>query len=209
MTSNEKWIFYDNPKHLKAWTMPVDPVPLTPKRNIHDSKIMLCIWWDQKGAIYYKLLTSSETANGEYYQLQLIEELNRALKEKRSEWDDRYHKVKQLSENARSLCCKTVQKYLEGVEWKILLHPQCSLNITPLDIYLFRPCSRPCSESDPLHIEVLKSSVIIGSSQESQNYFIGISVCYPKDGRKLSLPMENILNKLILYIFMKINNEVC
>ena len=30
-----------------------------PRPNVHDSKIMLCIWWDQKG-LYYKLLKSGD-----------------------------------------------------------------------------------------------------------------------------------------------------
>ena len=44
VTGDEKWIYYDNPKRLKAWVMPGEPGPSTPKRNIHASKIMLCIW---------------------------------------------------------------------------------------------------------------------------------------------------------------------
>ena len=82
VTGDEKWIYYGNPKHLKAWVM---PGPSTPKWNIHASKIMLCIWWDQRGIIYYELLKPSETITGDRYWLQLIR-LNQALKEKRLEW---------------------------------------------------------------------------------------------------------------------------
>ena len=28
---------------------------------------MLCIWWDQKGVLYYELLKPGETINGERY----------------------------------------------------------------------------------------------------------------------------------------------
>ena len=61
--------------------MPGEPGPSTPKRNIHASKIMLCIWWDQRGIIYYELLKPSETITGDRYRLQLTR-LNQALKEK-------------------------------------------------------------------------------------------------------------------------------
>jgi len=71
ITGDEKWIYYDNPKRLKAWVMPSEPGPSTPKRNIHASKIM-CIWWDQRGIIYYELLKPSETITGDCYRLQLI-----------------------------------------------------------------------------------------------------------------------------------------
>lgn len=43
VTGDEKWIYYDNPKQLKSWVMPGEPGPSIPKRNIHSSKVMLCI----------------------------------------------------------------------------------------------------------------------------------------------------------------------
>lgn len=49
ITGDEKWIHYDNPKRKKGWVPKGSPGPSTPKRNIHGSKIMLCIWWDQRG----------------------------------------------------------------------------------------------------------------------------------------------------------------
>jgi len=52
MTGDEKWIFYDNPKKKKYYAKPGQSLPSistsTPWLNIHGSKIMLCIWWDQK-----------------------------------------------------------------------------------------------------------------------------------------------------------------
>ena len=57
---DEKWIFYDNPKKKKYYAKPSQSLPSTStstsRLNIHGSKIMLCIWWDQKG-----LLCSAET----------------------------------------------------------------------------------------------------------------------------------------------------
>jgi len=63
VTRDEKWIFYDNPKKKKYYAKPgqlsrPSTSTSTPRPNIHDSKIMLCIWWDQKGLVYlfYELL---------------------------------------------------------------------------------------------------------------------------------------------------------
>jgi len=60
VTGNEKWIFYNNPKKKKYYAKPGQSLPSTStstsQPNIHDSKIMLCIWWDQKGLVYYELL---------------------------------------------------------------------------------------------------------------------------------------------------------
>ena len=44
---------------------------------------MLCVWWDQKGVIYYELLKPDETINTERYRQQMIN-LNQALCEKRN-----------------------------------------------------------------------------------------------------------------------------
>ncbi|KMQ89238.1 hypothetical protein RF55_11153 [Lasius niger] len=35
-------------------------------------KVLLFIWWDMKGVIYYELLQPGQTINAEYYQQQLI-----------------------------------------------------------------------------------------------------------------------------------------
>ncbi|KAG6446900.1 hypothetical protein O3G_MSEX004677 [Manduca sexta] len=66
-TGDEKWVHYDNPKRLTSWGLPGHTPTATPRQNIHGSKVMLCIWWDQLGVIYYELLKPSEKINGALY----------------------------------------------------------------------------------------------------------------------------------------------
>ena len=114
-TENEKWIFYNNPKKKKYYAKPGQSISKsTPRPNIHSSKIMLCIWWDQKGLVYYELLKSGDSITGD--QLQLIY-LSRALREKRLEYEQRYDKVILLHDNARPHVAKVVKKYLETLKW--------------------------------------------------------------------------------------------
>ena len=42
-------------------------------------KLMLCVWWDQLGVVYYELLQPNETITAERYQQQLMQS-SRALK---------------------------------------------------------------------------------------------------------------------------------
>jgi len=68
VTEDEKRIFYDNPKKKKYYTKPSQSTSTsTPRPNIHDSKIMLCIW-DQKGLVYYELLKPGDSIMGDPYR---------------------------------------------------------------------------------------------------------------------------------------------
>jgi len=97
---------------------------------------MLCIWWDRKSLVYYELLKPGDSITGDRYRLQLIR-LSRALREKRSEYEQRYDKFILLHDNARPHVAK-VKKYLETLKWNVLLHPPYSPDIAPSDYWLFR-----------------------------------------------------------------------
>ena len=64
VTGDEKWILYGNPRRKKSWGYHGHASISTPKPNIHGSKILLCIQWDQHGVIYYQLLKPGETITG-------------------------------------------------------------------------------------------------------------------------------------------------
>ena len=87
VTGDEKWIHYDNLKKKKSWGPPGHASTSTAKPNIHGKKLMLCIWWDQLGVVYYELLKPNETITGALYRTQLMR-LSRALKEKRATTPD-------------------------------------------------------------------------------------------------------------------------
>ncbi|GFX79669.1 mariner Mos1 transposase [Trichonephila clavipes] len=82
VTGAEKWVRYDNPKRRKSWGYPGPASTSTAKPNIHGSKVMLSIGWDQRGVEYYELLKPTETITGDRYRTQLMR-LSRALKDKR------------------------------------------------------------------------------------------------------------------------------
>lgn len=141
VTGDEKWIHYDNPKKRKYYARPGESLPSTststPKSNIHGLKVMVCVWWDQTGIVYYELLKPGETINGERYRLQLMR-LSRALREKRPETIERHDKVILLHDNARPHVAIVVKNYLETLKWEVLPHPPYSPDLAPSDYWLFR-----------------------------------------------------------------------
>jgi len=106
------------------------------KPNIHGFKVMLCIWWDQLGIVYYELLKPTETITGDRYRTQLMR-LSRALKDKRSQYNERHDKVILQHDNARPHVAKVIKTYLETLEWEVLLHPPYSPDVAPSDYHLF------------------------------------------------------------------------
>ena len=81
MTGDEKWIYFQNPKHKKSWVDSAQLSTSSLRPNHFGRKTMLCVWWDQEGVIYYELLKPGEIVNAHRYHQQLIK-LHCALREK-------------------------------------------------------------------------------------------------------------------------------
>lgn len=170
VTGDEKWIYYDNPKRKKSWVKPGQPSSSVSKRNIHGSKLLLCIWWDQRGVVYYELLNPNETITGDRYRLQLMR-LSRALKEKRPEWSERHDKIILLHDNARPHVAKPVQTYLQTLKWEVLTHPPYSPDIAPSDYHLFRSMAHGLSAEKFTSYEECKTWIDSWIASKDEAFF--------------------------------------
>lgn len=137
VTGDEKWVYYDNPKRKAGYVDPGGVVPSQSKRDIHCEKVLLCIWWDQKGVVYYELLNPNATVTADLYRRQLIN-LKRALQEKRPAIANKNYKVLFHDDNARPHRANIVQKLVEEMGWDRLVQPAYSPDLAPSDYHLFR-----------------------------------------------------------------------
>lgn len=170
VTGDEKWIHYDNPKRKKSWGHRGHASTSTAKPNIHGSKIMLCIWWDQLGVVYYELLQPGDTITGARYRTQLMR-LSRALKEKRPQYEERHDKVILLHDNARPHVAQVVKTYLETLKWDVLPHPPYYPDIAPSDYHLFRSMTHGLAEQHFRSHEEAKNWVDSWIDSKDEQFF--------------------------------------
>lgn len=135
MTSDEKWIYFDNTERSYAWLDKGQPSCSTPKPSIHRKKVMLCIWWCPKGVVFWELLPDGQSINGELYVRQLTK-VNAALTDK---WPALVNRSKVIyqHDNARPHIAKVVKEKLTDLKWEVIPHPPYSPDLAPSDYHLF------------------------------------------------------------------------
>ncbi|XP_033179973.1 histone-lysine N-methyltransferase SETMAR-like, partial [Bombus impatiens] len=71
ITGDEKWVVYNNINWKRSWMMQDQSAQTTPKVEIHQKEIMLSVWWDYKGILYFELLPRNQTIISNMYVQQL------------------------------------------------------------------------------------------------------------------------------------------
>ena len=113
-----------------------EPPPTTPKASLHTKKVMLCIWWDWKGVLYYELLTENQMINSNKYSSQL-DQLKAVLDKKCLELVNRKCIIFHQDTPRPHVSLMTRQKLLQ-LGWEILIHPPYSPDIATSDFHLFQ-----------------------------------------------------------------------
>ena len=128
------------------------------KPEIHRKKVMLCVWWDMKGIIYYELLEPKQTVTANLYSQQLIR-LSEALEKKRPFGGKGKRKVILLHDNARPHVAKTTWATIENLGWEVLPHPAYSPDLAPSDYHLFRSMEHFFREKSYTDLQSIKKDV--------------------------------------------------
>jgi histone-lysine N-methyltransferase SETMAR len=131
VTWDEKWIYLKIPDLQKQL-----PVPVA-KRESFEKKVLLCVWWNYEGLIYYELVPEGCTINVEVY-FQQLEKMYMVLVKKYPAPGNLKRMLLQKDNTFPHTVKKTLQRIeeLEGIE--LLPHPTFSPDLEPSDSYLFR-----------------------------------------------------------------------
>jgi len=170
VTGDEKWIYYENPGNRKQWLDPGQPSISTPKPEIHRKKVMLCVWWDMKGILYYELLEQPQTVNAERYGQQL-RRLSGAIEEKRSFRGHGRRKIILLHDNARPHVAISTHQAILDLGWDVLPHPAYSPDLAPSDYHLFRSMEHFLREKIFEDNDVLRNQLDYFFSSKPQSFY--------------------------------------
>jgi len=158
VTGDEKWITTVNLRRKRQWVGPGSTPSPDVKPEVHQHKIMLCVWWDMEGVIYWELLDDKATLNAALYSQQL-DLLAAAVAAKRP----KNKKVILLHDNARPHVAKLTRAKIHSLNWEILPHPAYSPDLAPSDYCLFLSMSSELASQHFDSIEAVKIWL--------QNYF--------------------------------------
>ena len=135
-TVDGKWVVYDNVVRKRSWTKRDESVQSTLKADIHQNKVMLSVWWDFKGIVYFELLPRNQTIHSNVCSRQLMK-LDKEIEEKWPELANRKGAIFH-QDNARPHRSLVARKKVLELGWEVMPHPLYSPDPAPHDYHLFR-----------------------------------------------------------------------
>jgi len=127
---------YVNVERKRQWLdKGQNPLP-TAKPSLHLKKVLLCVWRDCKGVIYFELLDQNQTITADMY-CQQLHHVKTSLATKRPALINRCGVILQ-QDNARPHTAKITRQKLKDFGWEVLPDPPYFPHIAPSDYWLFR-----------------------------------------------------------------------
>lgn len=136
VTCDEKWVLLDNRCRSNQWLRPNQKPKRTPKPNLHQTKVMLCIWWFVGGVVHWELVEQNSCINSDIYSKQL-EHVQAKLRKNPLRQLFRSGVILQ-QDNARPHVARRTLEKIKELGWECLIHPPYSPDAAPSDYHLFR-----------------------------------------------------------------------
>jgi histone-lysine N-methyltransferase SETMAR len=169
VTGDEKWVLYVNHTRKKQWLPSGQEPEPDPKAPLHPKKVMLCVFWDYKGVIWYELLPYGKTITARVYSHQL-HQMAQSLQEKRPMRSKTYF----LHDNAKPHTANLTKKKLKALKWEVLPHAPYSPDLAPTDYHLFRSLQHFLREKKFDDFASVKSAI--------ESFFVSRSPDFYSDG---------------------------
>lgn len=170
ITGDEKLIVYNNVVRRRSWSAKRSEPQTVAKAGLHPKKVMLCIWWDCKGVVYFELLKHNETINSVKY-CQQLDNLKKAIAEKRPELANRKGVVFH-HDNARPHTSVATCQRLHEFSWDVLPHPPYSPDLAPSDYHLFRSLQNSLMGKNFASLECIKKHLNNFFESKTQKFWM-------------------------------------
>lgn len=136
VTGDEKWILYNNVQRKRTWKQAGESAEPVARAGLHPMKVLLSVWWDCRGIIFFELLRPGVTITSDKYCEQLTK-LSAKIKEIRPVLTNRKGVIFH-HDNARPHVAQQTLRKLKELKWEVLQHPPYSPDLAPSDFHLFR-----------------------------------------------------------------------
>jgi len=174
VTVDESWIHHFDPESKlasKQWKHVESPPPKKAKCFQSAGKVMLTVFWDERGVILTDYLPRGQTITGKYYS-SLLTRLREKIKAKRRGMIGKG--VLLLQDNAPAHNSVVAQQTARACGFQILPHPAYSPDLAPSDFFLF-----PALKSDLRGRHFPKDDDVISATED---WFSSKMGSFYKDG---------------------------
>ncbi|XP_015438009.1 PREDICTED: histone-lysine N-methyltransferase SETMAR-like [Dufourea novaeangliae] len=137
VTGDETWAFHYIPatkQQLRQWRRSSSPKPRKFKQSPSAGKVMVTVFWDEKGVLLVDFMPSGTTINADRY-CETLKKLRRAIQNRRRGMLSKGVSI--LYDNARPHVACTTVALLQQFGWEMITHPPYSPDLAPSDYHLF------------------------------------------------------------------------
>ena len=171
-TGDEKGVLYNSIQCKHTWKQAGEHGDTMAKTSLHSMNMMLCVWWNCKGIIYFQFFPAGQTIDSDKYCHQLTN-LNQEIKQKHPILSNRKGLVFH-HDNARLHILRQMLHKLNSLKFDVLIHPPYSPDISPSDYHLFRSLQNHLNGEKTDSLDALKNVSSFFESKPRSFYDRGI-----------------------------------